>query len=164
MPILSYMAGILKAVIPPLIPWATSTLAAARITQPEDNDIVTVGKIAVSGTYRFECGLSFVLLHHYDNKYWPQGGPYFGPHTTYLEEGYSHQPATDRQALHIDCGYHGGHAPAFQPLLPSRRVQERMASFYTSCQMALRFYTQSECNPKWLDSYVRCQGWQGVGG
>ena len=102
MPILSYMAGILKAVIPPLIPWATSTLAAARITQPEDNDIVTVGKIAVSGTYRFECGLSFVLLHHYDNKYWPQGGPILDrTRHTWKKDIHINPPLTDKHFISI---------------------------------------------------------------
>src|SRR5205814_10112560 len=74
-PVVHYVAGVLRAIVPPLVPWATSVLAGARITQPEDNDVVVVGKIPVSGIYRFECGLSFVLLHHYDNQYWPQGSP-----------------------------------------------------------------------------------------
>jgi len=74
-PVLHYVAGVLRAIVPPLVPWATCVLARARITQPEDNDVVIVGKIPVSGIYHFECGLSFVLLHHYGNNYWPQGSP-----------------------------------------------------------------------------------------
>jgi len=48
---------------------------ARGITHPEDNDIVPVGAVMVSGTYRFDCGLSFVLLHHHEHNYWPQGTP-----------------------------------------------------------------------------------------
>jgi hypothetical protein len=75
MTVLEYFADIARAVAPPLIRAATCALAHARITQPEDNDTVTIGKVSVSGTYRCECGLSFVLLHHHDNNYWPQGSP-----------------------------------------------------------------------------------------
>jgi len=70
-----YFLGIARAVAPPLIRWATRGLTRARITHPEDNEIVTVGAINVSGTYWCDCGLSFVLLHHYEHKYWPQGTP-----------------------------------------------------------------------------------------
>ncbi len=75
MSILHYVAGVLEAIAPPLASLATRLLANARITDPEDNDVVPVGKISVSGTYRCECGFSFVLLHHYQNNYWPQGSP-----------------------------------------------------------------------------------------
>jgi hypothetical protein len=70
-----YTFGIIKAVVPPLLPWTARVLTQARITQPEDNDVVTVGAVKVSGTYRFDCGLSFVLLHQYGHEYWPQGTP-----------------------------------------------------------------------------------------
>ena len=83
-----YITSIIRAVVPPLIPWATYILAHPRITNPEDNAIVTVGAIRVSGTYHFACGLSsLVLLHHYDNKYWPQGSPVFDRtrHTWYKD-------------------------------------------------------------------------------
>jgi len=102
MPILNYTAGILKAIVPPLIPWATSTLAGARITQPEDNDIVTAGKIIVSGTYRFECGLTFVLLHHYDDKYWPQGNPVLDrTRHTWKKDVHVGQPVADKHFISI---------------------------------------------------------------
>src|SRR5438477_10492503 len=77
MPIQNYLFRVMKAVIPPLIPWVARVFAHPRLTQPEDNAIVTIGKVLVSGTYRSECGLSFVLLHHRDTQYWPQGGPVF---------------------------------------------------------------------------------------
>jgi hypothetical protein len=70
-----YILGVIKAVASPLIAIAVQTLSHPCITHPEDNAIVPVGAVKVSGTYHRLCGLSFVLLHHYENKYWPQGGP-----------------------------------------------------------------------------------------
>jgi hypothetical protein len=102
MPILHYVVGVLRAIVPPLVPWATSALAGARITQPEDNDVVTVGKISVSGTYRFECGLSFVLLHHYDNRYWPQGTPVLDrTRHTWKKDVYIGPPVDDKHFVSI---------------------------------------------------------------
>lgn len=102
MPIPSYVTGILKALAPPLIPWATSVLAGVRITQPEDNDVVTTGKIVVSGTYRYELGLSLVLLHHYDTNYWPQGAPVLDrTRHTWKKDVYVGQPTTEKHFISI---------------------------------------------------------------
>ncbi len=100
--LLHYFVGVLKAVVPPLVPWATRALAGARITQPEDNDVVTVGKIAVSGTYRCECGLSFVLLHHYGNNYWPQGSPILDrTRHTWTKDVHIGPPLTEKHSVSI---------------------------------------------------------------
>jgi len=102
MSIFHWVAGLLKAAVPPLVPWATSLLARARITNPEDNDVVTVGKIAVSGTYRCECGLSFVLLHHYDNNYWPQGSPILdSTRHTWKKDVYITPPLGEKHSISI---------------------------------------------------------------
>jgi hypothetical protein len=100
---LHYIASIVRAVVPPLIPWATSVLAYPRITNPEDNDIVKVGAVRVSGTYRFACGLSsFVLLHHYDNKYWPQGSPVLDrTRHTWYKDVHVKTPVAEKQSISI---------------------------------------------------------------
>jgi len=85
------------------MPWATSILAHPRITNPEDNDFVTVGAVRVSGTYRFACGLSsFVLLHHYDNKYWPQGSPVLDrTRQTWYKDVYVKPPVGEKHSISI---------------------------------------------------------------
>jgi hypothetical protein len=72
---LEYVADAARAIAPPLVRWATRALAHVRITQPENNAMVNLGKIRVSGTYWCLCGLRFVVLHHHENDYWPQGSP-----------------------------------------------------------------------------------------
>ncbi len=102
MPVLHYVTGILRALIPPLVPPATRALARARITQPEDNNVVAVGKLRVSGTYRFECGLSFVLLHHYETKYWPQGSPVLDcTRRTWHKDIHISSPSGDKHSISI---------------------------------------------------------------
>src|SRR5439155_27182956 len=97
-----YVVGVLRAIVRPLVPWATRVLAGARITQPEDNDVVPVGQISVSGTYRFESGLSFVLLHQYDNKYWPQGGPVLNrTRRTWKKDVHIGLPVDDKHLISI---------------------------------------------------------------
>jgi hypothetical protein len=129
-PVFHYVAGVLRAIVPPLVPWVTSVLAGARITQPEDNDVVIVGKIPVSGTYRFECDLSFVLLHHYDNKYWPQGSPVLDrTRHTWKKDVYV-GPPVGRQTFCIHRGDYGKRPRSIQPLLPSRRIYQAMESHH----------------------------------
>src|SRR6266404_7877818 len=99
---LHYFSGVLKAVVPPLVPVATRALAGARITKPEDNDVVTIGKVAVSGIYRWEYGLSFVLLHHYGNNYWPQGGPILNrTRHTWTKDVHVGPPLTEKHFISI---------------------------------------------------------------
>ena len=101
-PALHYFYGIAKALAPPLIPWATKMVAHMRITHPEDNAIVTAGPIRVCGRYRFECGLSFVLLYHCGSQYWPQGSPVFDrTRHTWEKEVYVKRVGNDRHFISV---------------------------------------------------------------
>src|SRR5947207_15963384 len=97
-----YLFGVPKAIAPPLIPWVVATIAHARITQPEDNAIVKVSPVRVSGTYRFQCGLSFVLLYHSGNQYWPQGTPVLDrTRHTWEKDVYIKAASSDRHFISI---------------------------------------------------------------
>ena len=101
-PAVHYFYGIAKALAAPLIPWATKMVAHMRITHPEDNAIVTTGPVRVCGRYRFECGLSFVLLYHCGSQYWPQGSPVFDrTRHTWEKEVYVKRVGNDRHFISV---------------------------------------------------------------
>ena len=113
MPMQHYAVAVIRAVVPPLIPWVARVFAHPRITEPEDNGIVGLGKTLVSGTYRSECGISFVLLHHRDTQYWPQGGPVLDrTRRTWQKDVHINAPATDKHFISI-----AAYADEVRPLL-----------------------------------------------
>jgi len=52
--------------------------------------------------YRFECGLSFVLLYHCGSQYWPQGSPVFDrTRHTWEKEVYVKRVGNDRHFISV---------------------------------------------------------------
>jgi hypothetical protein len=152
-PVLHYVAGVLRAIVPPLVPWATCVLAGARITQPEDNDVVIVGKIPVSGTYRFECLSYFTTTATIIGR---RAAPFWIAHGTH---GRKMCTSAHRWTTNI--------------LYPSRRLQKMLArystiiiksanlpgsgipSFCTSSPTDLQFCILSECNRSGPNQYIQ---------
>ena len=71
----SYFSGFAKAAFPIVWRWMLPTLSGMRITNPRDSSTVESDWVEVSGTYRFDLGLRFVLFHQIGHEFYPQGIP-----------------------------------------------------------------------------------------
>jgi hypothetical protein len=76
MSILHYLGDLVKAAIPGAVPFVRKKWADFKITRPEDNSTIEPNStFKVGGTFRARCGYRLVLLHHHNNRYWPQRSP-----------------------------------------------------------------------------------------